>query len=186
MNTPQTPAGWYPDPENPSRQRYWDGASWTDQLSDAAQTPPSDAPPEPAAAPGPAPPMPPVGHEPAVAPGPAPPMPPAGGEMPAKKGRSPLKIILAIVGGLLALLILIIVAVALFAPTTIDGDKLEGKIQDGIEADGAKVESVECPDGEEAKKDVKFDCDVTLEGGVKATASVTVLNEDGDVNYQVQ
>ena len=27
---PQT-AGWYPDPENPSQQRYWDGLTWTPQ-----------------------------------------------------------------------------------------------------------------------------------------------------------
>jgi uncharacterized RDD family membrane protein YckC len=24
----EVPAGWYPDPENPGRQRYWDGAAW--------------------------------------------------------------------------------------------------------------------------------------------------------------
>jgi hypothetical protein len=27
--TGATPAGWYPDPQNPGRQRYWDGSAWT-------------------------------------------------------------------------------------------------------------------------------------------------------------
>jgi hypothetical protein len=26
------PAGWYPDPHDPTQRRYWDGASWTDRL----------------------------------------------------------------------------------------------------------------------------------------------------------
>lgn len=26
-----TPAGWYPDPSDPSAQRYWDGSQWTAQ-----------------------------------------------------------------------------------------------------------------------------------------------------------
>lgn len=26
---PPAPAGWYPDPQNPAQQRYWDGATWT-------------------------------------------------------------------------------------------------------------------------------------------------------------
>lgn len=29
----QTPAGWYPDPERPSQQRYWDGQQWTDNFA---------------------------------------------------------------------------------------------------------------------------------------------------------
>ena len=33
----QQPAGWYPDPEQPGTQRYWDGAQWTDQRAPAAQ-----------------------------------------------------------------------------------------------------------------------------------------------------
>jgi Protein of unknown function (DUF2510) len=31
MTSPQTPAGWYPDPSGSGRQRYWDGSQWTEQ-----------------------------------------------------------------------------------------------------------------------------------------------------------
>jgi hypothetical protein len=42
-NQMQTPAGWYPDPENAGNQRYWDGSAW------AAPVAPSPAPPASAA-----------------------------------------------------------------------------------------------------------------------------------------
>lgn len=29
----QSPPGWYPDPADPTRHRYWDGATWTSQIS---------------------------------------------------------------------------------------------------------------------------------------------------------
>lgn len=42
MTTPPTPADWYPDPENPSGLRYWDGSSWTEHRAPApAATEPS-------------------------------------------------------------------------------------------------------------------------------------------------
>ena len=28
----ETPAGWYPNPENPTQLRLWDGTAWTDQV----------------------------------------------------------------------------------------------------------------------------------------------------------
>jgi hypothetical protein len=37
-----TPAGWYPDPQDPSQQRYWDGSAWS-----AATQPFPTAPPPP-------------------------------------------------------------------------------------------------------------------------------------------
>lgn len=48
MNT-QPPAGWYPDPDNRSQQRYWDGNAWTEQRGPAqsVQPPHPSGPPPP-------------------------------------------------------------------------------------------------------------------------------------------
>lgn len=32
LGTPQTPAGWYPDPQVPGQGRFWDGTAWTEQV----------------------------------------------------------------------------------------------------------------------------------------------------------
>jgi hypothetical protein len=36
--TPPTPAGWHPDPTHRHESRYWDGAGWTEHVSDAGVT----------------------------------------------------------------------------------------------------------------------------------------------------
>ena len=36
-----TPPGWYPDPSDPSKLRYWSGTAWTDQTQVAALMPPA-------------------------------------------------------------------------------------------------------------------------------------------------
>ena len=38
------PAGWYPDPSNPTQKRYWDGRTWSEHTQPAAPTPPPVAP----------------------------------------------------------------------------------------------------------------------------------------------
>lgn len=32
-------AGWYPDPERPQMQRYWNGSMWTDERSPVPRSP---------------------------------------------------------------------------------------------------------------------------------------------------
>lgn len=44
--TQTAPAGWYPDPENPAQQRYWDGAGWSPKVEPTS--PPGSAPQHPA------------------------------------------------------------------------------------------------------------------------------------------
>lgn len=34
-----TPEGWYPDPNNASQQRYWNGTAWTEQMRPAQPVP---------------------------------------------------------------------------------------------------------------------------------------------------
>jgi len=46
----QAPAGWYDDPENPGKQRYWDGQAWAPlnpPPPPAAAAPPEPLPPAP-------------------------------------------------------------------------------------------------------------------------------------------
>jgi hypothetical protein len=40
MTTPNTPAGWYSDPDGSGGQRYWDGQQWTEHRAPAAAAPP--------------------------------------------------------------------------------------------------------------------------------------------------
>ena len=37
------PANWYPDPEDPAQQRYWDGTQWTEHRAPAATSGPAAA-----------------------------------------------------------------------------------------------------------------------------------------------
>jgi hypothetical protein len=38
-STPETPAGWYPDPSGTGRQRWWDGRGWTEHYEAAVSEP---------------------------------------------------------------------------------------------------------------------------------------------------
>jgi hypothetical protein len=40
MSGSSTPAGWYPDPQDPGQQRYWDGVAWTEATRPSGIAPP--------------------------------------------------------------------------------------------------------------------------------------------------
>jgi uncharacterized RDD family membrane protein YckC len=43
MTTENAPAGWYPDPQTPGQQRYWDGSAWSEATQPAVGTVPAGA-----------------------------------------------------------------------------------------------------------------------------------------------
>jgi uncharacterized protein DUF4333 len=69
----------------------------------------------------------------------------------------------------------------------LDTDKLEGKIQDGIEkqVSGVKIKSINCPDNVKVKKGDTFNCKATTNSGQTANVKVTQQDDKGNVNYQV-
>ena len=71
--------------------------------------------------------------------------------------------------------------------TTIDSDKAEKEITKGFEQQvpGSKVKTLSCPDDVDAKKDEKATCDIALSDGRKGTINLRVLNEDGDIRWNV-
>ena len=43
MSAELPPAGWYPDPDRPAMQRYWDGSAWTEHRASQAKPEPLNA-----------------------------------------------------------------------------------------------------------------------------------------------
>jgi len=71
--------------------------------------------------------------------------------------------------------------------STIDSDKAEKEITKGFEQQvpGSEVKSLSCPDDVEAKKGETAKCVITLGDGKKGTINVRVLNDDGDIRWNV-
>ena len=84
-------------------------------------------------------------------------------------------------------LVVIGVVLAGCGETTIDADKLEGEIAQGVEEQtGTRNVSVDCPDDVKAEKGGTFECEVTAPGGVKANAPVTQTDDDGNVEWRLK
>jgi hypothetical protein len=162
MNT--TPAGWYADPQGQAQYRYWDGTAWTQQVHGPA-----------GAAPQPAPPAPPVPSAPPQSPGPAIGAP---GYVAPTPPRSKGRLIGQIAAVIVGIIVIIVVAIAIFGPTKIDA----GKVESGIRSHALKpVSAVSCPDNEPADKGHTFTCNVTFQDGTSESVTIEVTNSDGTV-----
>lgn len=80
-------------------------------------------------------------------------------------------------------------AIALAACGTIDADKLEGEISDGVNGDlqrfDVTAESVACPDDVESETGAKFECTITTDTDQELIVEVEVTDGDnGDVEYR--
>jgi ethanolamine utilization protein EutQ (cupin superfamily) len=70
--------------------------------------------------------------------------------------------------------------------STLDTGKIEKKIKSQIEKNHPNVTvTVKCPDSVKVKKGGTFKCHVKASGGQEADATVTQLNDKGDVRFVV-
>lgn len=84
---------------------------------------------------------------------------------------------------LVPLVCLCAVLIAACGDTTIDSAEAEAFISKSVtDQIGARVESVECPDGLVAKKGATFDCTVNGDDGSSGEAKVTEKDSEGNVN----
>ena len=80
-------------------------------------------------------------------------------------------------------------AIALAACGTIDADKLEEEISDGVSGDlqrfDVAAESVACPDDIDSETGARFECTVTTDTDEELIVEVEVTDGDnGDVEYR--
>jgi hypothetical protein len=80
-------------------------------------------------------------------------------------------------------------AIALAACGTIDGEKLETEIEDGVSGDlqrfDVTAESVSCPDDIESETGATFECTLATDSDQELIVEVEVTDGDnGDVEYR--
>jgi hypothetical protein len=69
--------------------------------------------------------------------------------------------------------------------TDVDVAKLEEDIATGVKEQSDVDVEVTCPDQVEARKGTSIECEVTDPEGVTKTATVTMLDDDGKVDWRV-
>lgn len=65
----------------------------------------------------------------------------------------------------------------------VDTKKADREIKAWAENDVGPVSSVDCPDGEKAKKGVSFKCNVTFVGGKSFPVQVDMIDDDGEAKF---
>jgi hypothetical protein len=70
--------------------------------------------------------------------------------------------------------------------TEVDIGKLEQDISSGVQEQSDVRVEVACPDQVDWEKGGSFECDVTDEEGRTKTAKVTMLDEDGQVDWRIE
>jgi hypothetical protein len=66
---------------------------------------------------------------------------------------------------------------------TIDHDKAQKMLVDGITGGTVAGRSATCPTGVDAEKGKTFDCTVTWENGATATATVHIISDEGEIRF---
>jgi hypothetical protein len=68
---------------------------------------------------------------------------------------------------------------------TVDVDKVEKDIKDGVKEQNNIDVTVNCPHSVDWKTGGQFSCDVTQPDGTKSKATVTMTSDDGKVSWKV-
>ena len=69
--------------------------------------------------------------------------------------------------------------------TSVDVPKLEQNITDGVKKQAGVDAKVDCPDNVDWKTGGTFTCDVAIEGGQTQKATVTMVDDKGNVKWSL-
>jgi hypothetical protein len=159
---PPAQPGWYPDPAGSSSLRWWSGASWTDDVTDAASPPGAPPTPYPRF----------VDAEPSSA-----------------RQRSRHAVVLVLIAVVLALSAFAVATVALVAllgnGAKLDTTGVEQRIAEELTLHTASPTEVVCPESVPLHAGGTFTCVATADDGSTAQILVTQSDEAGDVTWVV-